>query len=78
MSETTINPAGRTRPARPQAVLAVQHREWLSPHTVRITAAGPGFEAFGSETTKKQTAEAARCTLGKRCWGIILRRDEYA
>ena len=46
MSETTINPAGRTRPARPQAVLAVQHREWLSPHTVRITAAGPGFEAL--------------------------------
>jgi len=46
MSETTISPAGRTRPARPQAVLAVQHREWLSPHTVRITAAGPGFEAL--------------------------------
>ena len=46
MSETTINPAGRTRPARPQAVLAVQHREWLSPHTVRVTAAGPGFEAL--------------------------------
>jgi NADPH-dependent ferric siderophore reductase len=46
MSETTINPAGRTRPARPQAVLAVQHRVWLSPHTVRITAAGPGFEAL--------------------------------
>jgi NADPH-dependent ferric siderophore reductase len=46
MSETTINPAGRTRPARPQAVLAVRHREWLSPHTVRITAAGPGFEAL--------------------------------
>jgi NADPH-dependent ferric siderophore reductase len=45
MSETTINP-GRTRPARPQAVLAVQHREWLSAHTVRITAAGPGFEAL--------------------------------
>jgi NADPH-dependent ferric siderophore reductase len=46
MSETTINPAGRTRPARPQAVLAVQDRKWLSPHTVRITAAGPGFEAL--------------------------------
>ncbi len=46
MSETTINPAGRTRPARPQAVLAVRHQEWLSPHTVRITAAGPGFEAL--------------------------------
>src|ERR1700728_1694466 len=46
MSETTINPAGRTRPARPQAVLAVQHREWLSPHTIRITAGGPGFEAL--------------------------------
>jgi NADPH-dependent ferric siderophore reductase len=46
MSETTINPAGRTRPARPQAVLAVRRREWLSPHTVRITAAGPGFEAL--------------------------------
>ena len=46
MSETTINPAGRTRPARPQAVLAVQHREWLSPHTVRITAGGQGFDAL--------------------------------
>jgi NADPH-dependent ferric siderophore reductase len=24
----------------------VLHREWLSPHTVRITAGGPGFEAL--------------------------------
>jgi NADPH-dependent ferric siderophore reductase len=46
MSETTTNPAGRTRPARPQAVLTVRHREWLSPHTVRVTAGGPGFEAL--------------------------------
>ena len=46
MSESTINLAGRARPARPQAVLTVLHREWLSPHTVRITAGGPGFEAL--------------------------------
>ena len=38
--------ARRARPARPQAVLAVLHREWLSPHTVRITAGGPGFDAL--------------------------------
>jgi NADPH-dependent ferric siderophore reductase len=46
MSESTINLAGRARPARPQAVLTVLNREWLSPHTVRITAGGPGFEAL--------------------------------
>ena len=46
MSESTINLAGRARTARPQAVLTVLHREWLSPHTVRITAGGPGFEAL--------------------------------
>ena len=46
MSESTTIPAGRARPARPQAVLTVQHREWLSPHTVRIHAGGPGFEAL--------------------------------
>ena len=46
MSETTTNRAGRARPARPQAVLAVLRRERLSPHTVRITAGGPGFEAL--------------------------------
>lgn len=46
MSETTTNRADRARPARPQAVLAVRSREQLSPHTVRITAGGPGFEAL--------------------------------
>ena len=46
MSESTTIPAGRVRPARPQAVLAVLGREQLSPHTVRITAGGPGFEAL--------------------------------
>jgi NADPH-dependent ferric siderophore reductase len=46
MSESTTRLAGRTRPARPQAVLSVMHREWLSPHTVRITAGGPGFDAL--------------------------------
>jgi NADPH-dependent ferric siderophore reductase len=46
MSETTISPAARPRPARPQAVLTVLHRERLSPHTVRITAGGPGFDAL--------------------------------
>src|SRR6202000_2780711 len=38
--------AGRGRPARPQAVLTVVNRERLSPHTVRITAGGPGFDAL--------------------------------
>ena len=46
MSESTTSLAGRARPARPQAVLAVLGRERLSPHTVRITAGGPGFEAL--------------------------------
>ncbi|HEY0716713.1 MAG TPA: siderophore-interacting protein [Streptosporangiaceae bacterium] len=46
MSESTTSVAGRARPARPQAVLTVQHQEWLSPHTVRITAGGPGFGAL--------------------------------
>jgi len=51
MSETTTDqpgPAqpGRGRPARPQAVLSVLSRERLSPHTVRITAGGPGFEGL--------------------------------
>src|ERR1700722_11837301 len=48
MSESTTNPAGRgrPRPARPQAVLSVLHRDWISPHTVRITAGGPGFDAL--------------------------------
>src|ERR1700753_373844 len=40
------SPAGRARPARPKAVLTVLGREQLSPHTVRITAGGPGFEAL--------------------------------
>jgi NADPH-dependent ferric siderophore reductase len=46
VSETTTSLAGRTRPARPQAVLTVLHRERLSPHTVRITAGGPGFDVL--------------------------------
>src|ERR1700677_2943829 len=46
MSESTTRLASRARPARPQAVLTVQHQEWLSPHTVRITAGGPGFDAL--------------------------------
>jgi NADPH-dependent ferric siderophore reductase len=49
MSETTTSQPDRgrpARPARPQAVLTVLGREQLSPHTVRITAGGPGFEAL--------------------------------
>jgi len=46
MSESTTSLAGRVRPARPQAVLTVRHREWLSSHTVRIHAGGPGFDAL--------------------------------
>jgi NADPH-dependent ferric siderophore reductase len=46
MSESTTRLAGRTRPARPQAVLSVLRRERLSPHTVRVTAGGPGFDAL--------------------------------
>jgi len=46
MSESTTSLAGRTRPGRPQAVLTVLDRRWLSPHMVRITAGGPGFDAL--------------------------------
>jgi NADPH-dependent ferric siderophore reductase len=46
MSESTTSPAGRARQARPQAVLTVLHREQVAPHTVRITAGGPGFGAL--------------------------------
>src|ERR1700678_2428864 len=46
MSETTTNRADRARPARPQAALSVLRRDQLSPHTVRITAGGPGFDAL--------------------------------
>jgi NADPH-dependent ferric siderophore reductase len=46
MSETTTSRADRARPARPQAVLSVLRREQLSPHTVRVTAGGPGFDAL--------------------------------
>jgi NADPH-dependent ferric siderophore reductase len=46
MTESTTSLVGRTRPARPQAVLTVLQRERLSPHTVRITAGGPGFDAL--------------------------------
>jgi NADPH-dependent ferric siderophore reductase len=54
MSESTASLAGRTRPARPQAVLSVLRRERISPHTVRITAGGPGFDALRmNESTDK-------------------------
>jgi NADPH-dependent ferric siderophore reductase len=46
MTESTTSPAGRTRPARPQAVLTVLDRERLSAHTVLITAGGPGFDVL--------------------------------
>jgi len=46
MTESATSPAGRTRPARPQAVLTVLDRERLSEHTVRITAGGPGFDVL--------------------------------
>jgi len=46
MSETMTGPAASARPARPQAVLTVSRREWVSPHTVRVTAGGPGFGAL--------------------------------
>jgi NADPH-dependent ferric siderophore reductase len=46
MSELTTNVARPARPPRPQAILTVLHREWLSPHTVRITAGGSGFDAL--------------------------------
>src|ERR1700684_4143057 len=46
MSESTTSLVGRTRPARPQAILTVLGRERLSPHTVRITAGGPGFDSL--------------------------------
>ncbi|MDQ2848121.1 MAG: siderophore-interacting protein [Actinomycetota bacterium] len=39
-------PAPNRRAPRPQAVLAVQRSEWLSPHLIRITAGGEGFAAF--------------------------------
>jgi NADPH-dependent ferric siderophore reductase len=46
MSGSTPSLASRARPARPQAVLTVLGREWLSNHMVRITAGGPGFDAL--------------------------------
>src|ERR1700758_1314489 len=30
---------------------------------------GPVFETVGFRDYEKQPAEAARCTVGKRCWG---------
>src|ERR1700734_4255519 len=39
-------PATNRRAPRPQAVLTVRRREWLSPHIVRITAGGDGLSAF--------------------------------
>jgi NADPH-dependent ferric siderophore reductase len=46
MTESAANHAGRTRRVRPQVVLTVLDREWLSMHTVRVTAGGPGFDAL--------------------------------
>jgi NADPH-dependent ferric siderophore reductase len=46
MSELTTSLAVPARPARPQAVLTVLHKQWLSPNMVRITAGGPGFHAL--------------------------------
>jgi len=46
MSGPETRSAGQTRPARPQAVLTVLRKEWLSQHMVRITAGGPGFAAL--------------------------------
>src|SRR6202046_2297882 len=46
MSESTTSPAGRARQACPRALLTVLHRERIAPHTVRITAGGPGFGAL--------------------------------
>lgn len=37
-----------TRPPRPQIVLTVLDREWLTPHLVRITAGGTGFAEFST------------------------------
>jgi NADPH-dependent ferric siderophore reductase len=39
-------PATNRRAPRPQAVLTVRRRGWLSPHIVRITAGGDGLSAF--------------------------------
>ncbi len=36
----------QSRPPRPQVVLTVTEQSWLTPHIVRVTAGGPGFEAF--------------------------------
>src|SRR6202050_5620853 len=46
MTESTTRLAGRARQNRPQAVLTVLRRERVSPHTVRITAGGPGFDSL--------------------------------
>jgi len=46
MTESATNRAGRTRTPRPQAVLTVLDREWLSVHTVRVTVGGSGFDAL--------------------------------
>jgi NADPH-dependent ferric siderophore reductase len=46
MTESTTNRAGRSRTARPQAVLTALDREWLSMHTVRVTVGGSGFDAL--------------------------------
>lgn len=36
------------RPARPQTILEVVARNWLTPHLVRLTLGGPGFDDFVS------------------------------
>ncbi|WP_347125407.1 siderophore-interacting protein [Microbacterium sp. SY138] len=35
-----------TRPARPQAILTVQHVDEISPNLIRITVGGDGFDAY--------------------------------
>jgi len=39
-------PTTQTRRARPQAVLSVRSSRWVTPHTVRLTVGGPGFDEF--------------------------------
>ncbi len=39
-------PPRQRRPARSQAVLTVQERQWVSPGLVRIVAGGPGFADY--------------------------------
>jgi NADPH-dependent ferric siderophore reductase len=67
MSESTTSPAGRPRQARPQAVLTVLHRERIAPHTVRITAGGPGF---GSLRLNESTDKYAKIIFADPALGL--------